>query len=281
MATIPLDLLDRIRALERQVRELTGRAQMRPPLNTVTSGAVTIGGGGILQVQQPTGAVVFHVGQSGAGDWGILMQREDDRPAFSVGGGRDALSAQTVRLWARSGRVLVMDDPYSPRFLGRPYTSVPLYPTAAQASTSSTYGFAWVGGGPAHNPVAVLQTATWAGAGGGQVRITMTPEGGTATKVAEYDVPASSWLTKTITQPLHGCDYLTHVHWQIEHRAKTAGQSVETRVFSSYTRQCASAAEEPSPPPGAAAARTAAAPQPPLPPPDPAPPTAGLDRPPA
>ncbi|GAU67692.1 hypothetical protein SSP35_05_02590 [Streptomyces sp. NBRC 110611] len=63
MAAIPLDLLDRIRTLERQVRELAGRAHMRPALNQINHGAVRIGEGGSLDVRAPNGTQVLGVGQ--------------------------------------------------------------------------------------------------------------------------------------------------------------------------------------------------------------------------
>ncbi|MFJ9816153.1 hypothetical protein ACIRU3_12970 [Streptomyces sp. NPDC101151] len=260
MAAVPQDLLDRIRTLERQVRELSGRAQIRPALSTITHGTVTIGEGGQLFVQQPGGGIVFGVGQSPQGDWATAAAREDGTTAFSVGGNRDAQARQMVRIWSRDqpNDVLLMDDGYSPRFLGRPWMPVPLTPTSTQLAQSTSYQFAWVGGAPAHNAVMVLTFSTIAGDGGGQVRVNMLPPSGGSTTVGEFTVTANTWLTKTLTIPLNGVRFLDYVGWNIEHRAKTSGQYVETRVFTSYTRNTFTAAEAPTAP-QAAATKTAMA----------------------
>ncbi|WKK26876.1 hypothetical protein QZH56_15520 [Streptomyces olivoreticuli] len=62
MAAVPLDLLDRLRELERQVRELAGRSQTRPAMDQVSKGNVRIGEGGSFGVFAPTGAQILGVG---------------------------------------------------------------------------------------------------------------------------------------------------------------------------------------------------------------------------
>ncbi len=132
MAAIPLDLLDRIRNLERQVRELSGRAQTRPALNTINHGTVTIGEGGQLRVKAPSGHTTFGTGQGPRGDWYVLLAREDGTPAVQVGNnnfdGDDI--RQMIRLWSRGGDVLVMDDYYADGYLGRPWVPIPMSPAA-------------------------------------------------------------------------------------------------------------------------------------------------------
>ncbi|MFF0630393.1 hypothetical protein [Streptomyces sp. NPDC004296] len=131
MAAVPLDLLDRIRALERQVRELTGRAQTRPALNRITHGAVVIGEGGTLDVQAPGGAQILGVGSFPAtGRYGVSMAREDGTGVALEVGGNDTSASQMVRLFARGGypSPIVMDDGYADGYLGRPWVPIPCTP---------------------------------------------------------------------------------------------------------------------------------------------------------
>ncbi|MFJ7902367.1 hypothetical protein ACIQ6V_18055 [Streptomyces sp. NPDC096198] len=252
MAAVPQDLLDRIRALERQVRELTGRAQMRPALNKVLNGDVVIGEGGRLIATAPNGRRIFMTGQTAAGDWAVGIARPTDGTAALTVGDEDAKGAgQMIRIWNRDPGlrdVIVMDDAFSERFLGRPWMPIGLYPTARQSFTGTAYDTAWWGASPAHNAVAVIVIFTYAGTGGGQVKVTMTPSGGTARTLAEYDVGANTWVQRTIEAPLDSVEFLQSVVWDVSHRAKTNGQSIETRLYRAYTRNTFTAGEAPDAP---------------------------------
>ncbi|WP_432110780.1 hypothetical protein [Streptomyces sp. YPW6] len=257
MAAVPLDLLDRIRALERQVRELTGRAQIRPALDEILHGDVVIGEGGQLITQAPNGNRVFISGQTPQGDWGVGIGREDGTAALTVGD--DILeAAQMIRMWSRDrdapDRILAMDDAFSDRFLGRPWIPLQLHPTERQNTAATSYEPAWVGGGPAFNAVARISLSTWANTGGGQVRVRMTPSGQAAVTVAEYDCPAGQWTSRLVEQPLHGVEFMQYVGWVIEHRNKSTGQDIETRLFTATGRNTFNEGEAPDVP-----ARTAAA----------------------
>lgn len=131
MPFVPQDLLDRVASLEREVRQLRGRAQMRPALNEILHGDVTIGEGGRLLVQDPDGDAVFETGQSAAGDWYVTLRRDTGVPAIGVGAstypGDDAVK-QMVRIFNRDGQVIVMDDYHADGYLGRPYVPVPVTP---------------------------------------------------------------------------------------------------------------------------------------------------------
>ncbi|RZU21746.1 hypothetical protein [Streptomyces sp. BK239] len=266
MAAVPLDLLDRIRALERQVRELTGRAQMRPALNEVLHGDVVIGEGGRLIAMAPNGNRIFMTGETPAGDWAVGIARPTDgTAALTVGDENAAGAGQMVRMWNRdqgNRDVIVMDDAFSERFLGRPWIPIGLYPTARQSYTGTAYETAWWGASPAHNAVAVIVVFTYAGTGGGQVKVIMTPSGGSARTLAEYDVPANTWTQRTIEAPLDGVEFLQSVTWDVSHRAKNSGVNVETRLYRAYTRNTFTADEAPDTP--ARTATTAAAAQDPL-----------------
>lgn len=252
MAYVPQDLLDRIAALEREVRTLRGRAQMRPALNQVLNGDVVIGEGGRLLVRAPTGPAVFETGQAAAGDYATRIRRDTGEDAITVGANMaedDDAPEQMVRIWNRNGRPILMDDYYSPEFLGRPWMPFPMYPTAYQRMQGTTaFEYAWVGRLPAQNPVAVL----WFGSSstnGGQVRINyLRPDGGTTT-LGPWTIPTGgAWFEQTITQPLDGAAWGDHVVFQVEHRNNASSGVIETRVITSYTRNTVTAAEAPDAP---------------------------------
>ncbi|MDT0346753.1 hypothetical protein [Streptomyces litchfieldiae] len=252
MATIPADLLDRIRALERAVRDLAGRASTRPALTRVADGTVRVEDGGQLVVT-PAGAdfATFAVGQWPDGAFGTVLRRADGTYALTVEGSN--ADRGTWRLWnrdtAEAERVLLGDDRHSGRFLGRPHMPLYLYPTAEQRSTSQEWANAWTGIGPAHNAVAVIKVSSYA-EDGGRVRVrTRHSAAEEAAVIDEWDVPADAWTNRTITRPLHGVGYLGDLAVQIEHR--TSGRHpIETRLFAAYTRGTLTPDEAPDPPAG-------------------------------
>ncbi|MFJ6707034.1 MULTISPECIES: hypothetical protein [unclassified Streptomyces] len=230
------------------MRELTGRAQIRPALNQILNGKVSIGEGGTLEVRGPNGELALRTGQWSDGTYGTYLGRDDGSPAWTVGGsGTD--TDNMVRMWARdpesASRVIVMDDAFSDRFLGRPWLPLPLYPTERQSYDGTTYDTAWAGSGSVHNAVAVINLTTYANTGGGQVRVMWTRPGGSEETLAEYDCPANTWTARTIEQPLDGVEFLGWVQWRIQHRNKSAGQNVETRIWNAYTRNTYTADEAP------------------------------------
>ncbi|MCX4818354.1 hypothetical protein OG883_00210 [Streptomyces sp. NBC_01142] len=247
MAAIPLDLLDRIRELERRVRELAGRAQIRPALDQILHGDITIGEGGQLIAQTPEGIATFKVGQTPQGDWGLFLRRANGTRALTVGD--DVLEDdQMIRIWSRDKErptPILMDDAFSDRFLGRPMLPLQLHPTQRQNTSETAYQPAWWGAGPVSHAVAEIELYSYANAGGGQVKVTMRPEGGTAITVAEYDCPAGTWTNKFITQPMHDIEFLQWVEWMVEHRNVQAGRDVETRVYSALYRHTYSPDEAP------------------------------------
>jgi hypothetical protein len=250
MAYVPQDVLDRLAALEREVRTLRGRAQMRPALNQVLNGDVVIGEGGRLFVRDPDGTPVFETGQSPAGDYFTRMRRDDGARAISIGANSypdDDAPSQMVRIWDRNQNVIVMDDYYSDEFLGRPWMPVQLHPTERQDYDGTTYQSAWQGTTPAHNAVLHLSLSTYANTGGGQVRVVLTHDG-VETELDEWDCPAGQWTARTITRPLDGLRFLSYFTLRVEHRNKSTGQNVETRLYSAYTRNTFTEAEAPDVP---------------------------------
>lgn len=260
MAYVPQDLLDRVAALEREVRTLRGRAQMRPALNEILNGDVRIGEGGRLIAEAANGNRVFMTGQDPEGDWAVGMARSvSGTAALTVGDEYNGSGAgQMIRTWSRSGEVIVMDDAWCDWMLGRPWAPFPMYPTALQGYEGGTgWAFAWVGRGPAQNAVLVLKFSTIS-SNGGQVRVNYV-RGSDSRTLGTWTIPSgSTWVDRTIVQPLDGADFGEEVTIQIEHRNSTAG-AIETRVFASYTRNTFNAGEVPDPPASLAAAATAEA----------------------
>ncbi|QRX90879.1 hypothetical protein [Streptomyces noursei] len=206
MAAVPLDLLDRIRALERQVRELSGRAQTRPALNRITHGTVVIGEGGSLDVRAPGGAQVLGVGQFATGRYGVSMAREDGTGVALEVGGNDTTAAQMVRLFARGGypSPIVMDDGYADGYLGRPWVPIPLAPSATVTAsdwTTTHAGTIWT-----QHAVLAAQWSIYAPAGTTAEARLMLNRGGNLTQLGDTLTAAGKevFTSQRITPSAHG-----------------------------------------------------------------------------
>lgn len=250
MPHVPQDLLDRLAYLERKVRQLEGRAQIRPAMNQVLNGDTVIGEGGRLIVRDPDGDPVFETGQSPIGDYFTRMRRDTGALALTIGANSypdDDAPSQMVRMWSRSGEVIVMDDYHADRWLGRPWIPIQMHPTRRQTYNGTSYADAWAGNSPAVNPVVWLSMQTLAGTGGGQAQVVLN-HGGTDTVVDEWDCTAGQWTVRGVTFPLDGVEFLDHFTVTIRHRAKTSGQDIETRLYTAYARNTFNADEAPTAP---------------------------------
>ncbi|MEU8519783.1 hypothetical protein [Streptomyces sp. NPDC048577] len=147
MAIIPTDLLDRIRGLERQVRDLMGSANTSPPLNLISGGEVVIGEGGRLRVRTSGGEDLLYLGRvepdrdEDTPQQGFVVRRDDGSLALTVWtGSPDTLPVQPVQILDRRGNVVVADDA-ARGGLARPYIPYPLpepVDTGRWESTGST-----------------------------------------------------------------------------------------------------------------------------------------------
>ncbi|MFD3911192.1 hypothetical protein [Streptomyces sp. NPDC058603] len=270
MAAIPLDLLDRIRALERQVRELTGRAQMRPALNRISNGRVTIAEGGSLEVLAPDGTGLFGVGQfgrfwnhpDGSPQQGVIMQREDGSTAFTIRANpttaEGGAGTQAVSIWDRTGHIVLGDDTTSGRGIGSPALPMPFQPlrTPGDGITSSSYVNCWFASIPAQNPVATVQLEFAAAPGSTcdvQVQYRLATESAWS-NVATDSVTAAASATSPVyktswqTFPLHRAEFeqLVFVRVQARQRSGTAG--VLCNCLGGFTRRTYGPADRPDPP---------------------------------
>ncbi|WP_437034496.1 hypothetical protein [Streptomyces sp. enrichment culture] len=222
-------------------------------MNQVLNGDVVVGEGGRLFVRDPDGTNVFETGQSPVGgDYFTRMRRDTGGLAFTIGSNSfpdDDAPTQMVRMWNRAGNAIVMDDYYADHFLGRPWIPIQLHPTNDRGRyTSSSYGAAWAGWTAVHNAVAVVIAQTYCGDAGAQVRLTLTPQNGTSTTMAEWDCAPNQWTTRQVDYPLDGLKFLDYAYFSLDHRAKAAGQEVETRLLLAHTRNTTAEDEDPDPP---------------------------------
>jgi len=233
---VPQDVLDRIAALEREVRQLRGRAQIRPALNQILHGDVTIGEGGRLIVRDPDGTAVFQTGQTpGIGDYYTTMFRDTGVPALTIGANSypdDDAPSQMVRMWDRNRNIIVMDDYYSDEFLGRPSMPIPMQSTAGQSTSNTELTTAWTGG------VRLMNAVLWA------AFETYTPAGVTAAVQLEdndgviesWTVSASNnWTMREFTVPVRG-RFMDHRNFRLKHRVSSGTGTIRTNCLGMYTR---------------------------------------------
>ena len=244
MPYVPQDVLDRIAALEREVRQLRGRAQIRPALNQILHGNVEIGEGGQLIARAPGGAVLFMTGETPEGDWAVALGRENRSPALTVGDEVNA-SGQMVRMWNRrldDGQdVIVMDDAYADTFLGRPSMPIPMQSTAGQQTSSTDLTTAWTGASRLMNAVLYAAFETY------------TPSGVTANVQFEDDDgvieswvanTANGWTFHAITKPVRG-KFFDHRNYRLKHNVKSGSGAIRTNCLGVYTRNTFNASEAP------------------------------------
>ena len=142
----PQDIIDRIRALERQIRDLSGRINIRPALNTIVGGSVTIKGGGALVVQDTSGDNVLSIGRispdlNGEPQMATVIRRMDGSLAFAVWSG-DTTGNQPVRIYDKNSQMVFADD-VTAGGLAVPYLPLPLPVASAGASFFSSNTATW------------------------------------------------------------------------------------------------------------------------------------------
>ncbi|CAM5609071.1 hypothetical protein GCM10010329_17420 [Streptomyces spiroverticillatus] len=261
MAVVPQDLLDEVRALRREVRLLSGRAQMRPALDQILHGDVTVGEGGRLLVQDPDGTQILATGQSSAGDWFVRLRRDNGTLAFGVGAntytGDDAVK-QMVRIFSRQGSALFMDDYYSDEFLGRPSIPIPWQPTNASSTTLTTPQVSWLAASRVQCAVFYLSFEVWVSAGATvTVELDCSAPGTSWESWQTWTVAAGAtgkWEIREFTRPMHGIRHFTHAYWRLKHHVSKGTGTAITNVWGSYQRNTFTVAETPDPPAAAASA---------------------------
>lgn len=270
MPFVPQDLLDRISALEREVRQLRGRAQMRPRMDEISNGRVVIAEGGSLEVLAPDGTGLFGVGAfsdwwnhpDGSNQQGVIMQREDGTTAFSVRAFPDAslggAGTQAVSIWDRTGHQVLSDDTTSGRGIGSPALPMPFQPLppANEVITTSSFVNCWFASIQAHNPVASLLLEFSAAPGATceiKVQYRLASEANwTDIKTDSIAAPAGSsgLTTKTAwyTFPLDRADFEQLVFIRMQGRQRAGVDGVRVSCLGGFTRRTYSRDEIPEPP---------------------------------
>ncbi|MEU3352675.1 hypothetical protein [Streptomyces sp. NPDC037389] len=216
MAAIPLDILDRIRDLERQVRALMGSANTRPKMDEIQGGRVVIGDGGSLTVRTTEGKDLMYIGrvlpdrEGGQYQQGFVVQRDDGSVALSVwtGDSKD-LPIQPIRMWDARGNIIFAED--ARNFgLAKPYIPYPL-PTPENISKwESTDSTSWT---TLYNGNAIVQHPKLycmiAATTGGEVRLLVNDR-----QVG----PTSKNGTLEFNEYI-GADYDSHITFKVQARA--------------------------------------------------------------
>ncbi|MFJ7267244.1 hypothetical protein ACIQV3_11365 [Streptomyces sp. NPDC099050] len=146
MTRVPLDLLDRIKQLERQVHQLSGRTQMRPAMNEITGGTVTIGDGGKLLVRAPDGTEHLTLGALpttyGTPEFGLIVRRRDGSTALSIWNGDTAAAPQVLRITDAKGNPLLVED-VTAGGLSKPWLPYPTPTAESVTAWPQTSDSAW------------------------------------------------------------------------------------------------------------------------------------------
>ncbi|WP_441251205.1 hypothetical protein [Kitasatospora sp. McL0602] len=221
MATIPLDLLDRIRALEDQVRQLSGRVNIRPAMNQILSGSVVVGEGGTFEVNDADGSPQFYVGgispahPDGSPQRGVVAWREDGSIALSLVSFN--ANPQALAIYDRAGNTLLADDTTAAG-LARPYLEASGWFGAVEqpAFVTSNTSFATVTLSPWYKQHPKVQAfflvrcsdSTTSG------EIQLTDDAGTPIS-SVIPVSAGSFFYGSITGPIAGAhESQTYLRWQ-------------------------------------------------------------------
>ncbi|MYV48227.1 hypothetical protein [Streptomyces sp. SID2888] len=278
MAVVPQDLLDRISALEREVRQLRGRANIRPALNEIMHGDVVIGEGGTLQVLAPNGTGIFGVGQfgpaynhvDGSPQQGVIMQREDGTAAFTVRAipSAQGVDTQAVAIWDRSGHQVLSDDATSGVGLGSPALPLPFQklPPGGEQITTSTFQNCWFATVQRMNPVAAVLVEFGAAPGARcEVKVQYrTAAEADFTDIATDSVTAPSggsgitYKTTWFTFPLDRAAFEQTVFIRVQARQASGSAGVICNCLGGVTRRTYATSEVPQPSPSASAGAFAA-----------------------
>jgi hypothetical protein len=239
----PTDLIDRIRALERKVDDLSGRLNIRPALNTIVGGSVTIKEGGTLLVEDHDGTDVLSIGRvtpdvDGQPQMATVVRRMDGSLAFAVWTSATT-GVQPVRIYDKGSNIIFADDtasaggglaiPWLPYNVPQPIQRAGWGTTA---STSYTAVLRTVS--PIMQPrmyVQVVQGAASGSTATGQLRVMVNGvqmvEGTDGDNIdGTFDVPNFVYAG-------------TPLHWTVEVQAKVTGGTgtMAVSVRSCYGRQ--------------------------------------------
>ncbi|MFE2376384.1 hypothetical protein [Streptomyces sp. NPDC059398] len=187
MATIPTDLLDRIRDIERRIRGLMASANSSPPMNQVGNGDIVVGDQGRLRVRTSLGEDLLLAGrvqpdrdsETQRYQQGLELRRDDGSLALSLVTADPVNSpVQALRILDHKGQTVLATD--SARGgLARPYlpfpTPVPVGAAGWESTTATDWTTLYAGPGFAQHPKVYCVIAV-SGAAGAAVRLLVNGE---------------------------------------------------------------------------------------------------------
>lgn len=164
MATVPTDLLDRIREIERRVRGLMASANSGPPMNQVGNGDIVVGDQGRFRARTSHGDDLLLVGRvepdrdTAAKQYqqGLALRRDDGSIALSLlTTDPEKAPVQALRVLDHRGNTVLATDTERGG-LGRPYlpfpTPVPVATSGWQSTTATEWTTLYAGPGFAQHP---------------------------------------------------------------------------------------------------------------------------------
>ena len=240
MPYVPQDVLDRLAALEREVAQLRGRAQIRPAMNQILNGDVVIGEGGRIIAQEPGGNRIFMTGQTPEGDWAVGMARENGTAALTVGD-EEGAAGQMVRVWSRAGDVLLMDDAWADPFLGRPSMPIPMQPTSGRETSSTATTTAWTGASRLMNAVLYAAFETFCPTG---VTADVSFDDGLGQIDSWVANVSNGWTFHEITMPVRQ-NFMDHCNYRLKHSVRSGTGTIRTNCLGVYTRNTFGPGEAP------------------------------------
>lgn len=221
MANVPLDLLDRIRQLEDQIRQVSGRVNIRPAMDQILAGDVVVGEGGTFKVNNLTGAPEFYIGKigpnhpDGSEQRGVLIYREDGSLALSLY--TEGTNPQALALRDHLGNALVADDTVA-FGLARPYleggawfgaTEQPAFVTSSTSFVTVTMS-PWIKQHPRITAFYLARCSDSTTSG----EIQLTDNGG-APISSVISASAGSFFYSSITGSIDGAhESQTYLRWQ-------------------------------------------------------------------
>ncbi|MFB6846199.1 hypothetical protein ACFCXS_15240 [Streptomyces sp. NPDC056373] len=224
MPYVPQDVLDRLAALERQVRQLAGRANIRPAMNQILNGDVRIGEGGQLFVAAPGGVQHLLVGHLSTGygerEYGVVVRRRDGSLALSIWNGEDPDQPQVFRVKDAQGHDLLTED-VEKGGLYRPWLPLPELAnddvTKWPNTSSTSYTVVEQGNAYTQHPrIEALISA----AGNGTVRLLIDDQA-----VATV---TNNTIDTTVSVPNY--EFGKRVNIKVEARAATAGTPIYVKT---------------------------------------------------
>jgi hypothetical protein len=195
MPALPEDIIDRLSAMERRLRQLSTAVNTRPPLTRIAGGTVEIGDGGQLKVLPPGGnQPVLEVGALTGEEFGIALRRQTGQLALKIwNSDGTSTSLQPIRLYDPYSHEIVSDD-INTGGLARPWlamlppqdTAVTRWPqtTATTWTTiARSYNVVWQPKMRLYAPTSVTSGST------GEIRVLVndTQWGATVTAGTSFD----------------------------------------------------------------------------------------------